>query len=43
VGWVRFFLITTVITAPALLLIIWIGRRSATPADRESPVAVPMK
>jgi MFS transporter, PAT family, beta-lactamase induction signal transducer AmpG len=43
VGWVRFFLITTVITAPALLLLIWIGRRSATPADQESPVPVPMR
>jgi MFS transporter, PAT family, beta-lactamase induction signal transducer AmpG len=40
-GWVRFFLITTVVTVPALLLLLWIGRRSVTPAGRESPVSVP--
>jgi MFS transporter, PAT family, beta-lactamase induction signal transducer AmpG len=26
-GWVRFFLMTTIITIPALLLLVWIGRR----------------
>jgi PAT family beta-lactamase induction signal transducer AmpG len=40
VGWVRFFLITTVITVPALLLLIWIGRRSATKTGSESSVPV---
>jgi PAT family beta-lactamase induction signal transducer AmpG len=28
-GWVRFFLLTTVVTIPALLLLIWIARRGA--------------
>jgi MFS transporter, PAT family, beta-lactamase induction signal transducer AmpG len=37
-GWVRFFLMTTVVTVPALLLLIWIGRQSPTPAGQESPV-----
>jgi PAT family beta-lactamase induction signal transducer AmpG len=30
-GWVRFFLLTTVATIPALLLLIWIGRREPSP------------
>lgn len=29
-GWVPFFLITTVVTMPALLLLVWIERRGAT-------------
>jgi PAT family beta-lactamase induction signal transducer AmpG len=33
-GWVRFFLLTTVATVPALLLLIWIARRSPLPIDR---------
>jgi PAT family beta-lactamase induction signal transducer AmpG len=35
-GWVRFFLLTTVATVPALLLLVWIARRSATQSDRQS-------
>jgi PAT family beta-lactamase induction signal transducer AmpG len=30
-GWVPFFLLTTVATIPALLLLVWIGRRDPTP------------
>jgi MFS transporter, PAT family, beta-lactamase induction signal transducer AmpG len=30
VGWAPFFLLTTVITVPALLLLVWMGRRGAT-------------
>ncbi len=30
-GWVPFFLLTTVATIPALVLLIWIARREATP------------
>jgi PAT family beta-lactamase induction signal transducer AmpG len=30
-GWVRFFLITTVATIPALLLLVWIARREPSP------------
>lgn len=33
-GWVRFFLLTTVVTIPALLLLLWIARRSLTPSSR---------
>jgi hypothetical protein len=39
-GWANFFLVTTVVTAPALLLLIWIERRSPKPVDQESPVPV---
>ena len=36
-GWVRFFLVTTVATLPALLLLVWIARRGALlPAQRLS-------
>ena len=38
-GWVRFFLLTTVVTIPALLLLAWIARRSPLP-NRDSSVAV---
>jgi MFS transporter, PAT family, beta-lactamase induction signal transducer AmpG len=31
-GWVQFFLLTTVVTIPALLLLFWIGRRRAVDA-----------
>ncbi len=34
-GWVRFFLLTTVVTIPALLLLVWIGRRGTKLAKRE--------
>ena len=40
VGWIPFFLITTVATVPALLLLIWIWRRGATPDDGERAVGV---
>jgi PAT family beta-lactamase induction signal transducer AmpG len=36
-GWVPFFLLTTVATVPALLLLVWIARRSPMRLDR--PVA----
>lgn len=39
-GWVRFFLITTVVTVPALLLLIWIERRSASPTPGELTLPV---
>ena len=29
VGWVHFFLLTTVVTLPALLLLVWIERQEA--------------
>jgi len=32
-GWVRFFLLTTVVTIPALLLLTWIGRRGVVAAE----------
>ncbi len=37
-GWVTFFLLTTVATLPALLLLVWIARHSARPSDRQSPL-----
>ncbi|MGC2330922.1 MAG: MFS transporter, partial [Candidatus Acidiferrales bacterium] len=37
-GWVRFFLLTTVVTIPALLLLIWIARREVTHPDQPSPL-----
>ena len=36
-GWVRFFLITTVVTVPALLLLIWIARRGMHNPTRDRP------
>jgi len=36
-GWVSFFLLTTVATMPALLLLVWIARRGAMQLDRELP------
>ncbi|MGH7914308.1 MAG: AmpG family muropeptide MFS transporter [Candidatus Binataceae bacterium] len=35
-GWVRFFLLTTVATLPALLLLVWIARRDAMQSDRQA-------
>jgi PAT family beta-lactamase induction signal transducer AmpG len=35
-GWVPFFLLTTVATVPALLLLVWITRRGATGSDEPS-------
>jgi PAT family beta-lactamase induction signal transducer AmpG len=34
-GWVPFFLLTTVATLPALLLLLWIARQAATQSDRQ--------
>lgn len=34
-GWVPFFLLTTVATLPALVLLVWIARRDATQSDRQ--------
>jgi len=39
IGWVPFFLLTTVASLPALLLLAWIERRGATQSDR--PRAAP--
>jgi PAT family beta-lactamase induction signal transducer AmpG len=39
-GWVPFFLLTTVATVPALLLLIWIARRGAMQLDRDLPSPV---
>jgi MFS transporter, PAT family, beta-lactamase induction signal transducer AmpG len=36
-GWANFFLITTVATAPALLLLIWIARREVAQSKQKSP------
>lgn len=37
-GWVQFFLITTVVSIPALLLLVWIGRREVAQEQQESPL-----
>src|SRR5580704_1417318 len=37
-GWVPFFLLTTVVTVPALLLLFWIARREVTQSDQRSPL-----
>jgi PAT family beta-lactamase induction signal transducer AmpG len=37
-GWVAFFLLTTVATLPALLLLVWIARHGARQSDRQSPL-----
>jgi len=36
-GWVPFFLLTTVATLPALALLVWIARHSAAASAREGP------
>ena len=36
-GWAPFFLLTTVVTVPALLLLVLIGRRDARESDRQLP------
>jgi hypothetical protein len=35
-GWVDFFLMTTVVTIPALLLLLWIGRARNPAAESRS-------
>lgn len=35
-GWVEFFLLTTVVTLPALVLLAWIARRGAAPPNPQS-------
>jgi MFS transporter, PAT family, beta-lactamase induction signal transducer AmpG len=42
-GWAPFFLLTTVSTVPALLLLLWIMRRSVTQATATSSVAAPTR
>ena len=37
-GWVPFFLLTTVVTMPALLLLVWIERRESAQPSRQSPL-----
>jgi MFS transporter, PAT family, beta-lactamase induction signal transducer AmpG len=37
-GWVGFFLLTTVVTVPALLLLVWIARRERTHPRQQSSV-----
>jgi PAT family beta-lactamase induction signal transducer AmpG len=39
-GWVRFFLLTTIVTIPALILLIWIARRGGTLSKRNSSLVV---
>jgi PAT family beta-lactamase induction signal transducer AmpG len=39
-GWVHFFLLSTIATVPALLLLGWIARRSPVQSDRQSPASV---
>jgi PAT family beta-lactamase induction signal transducer AmpG len=37
-GWAPFFLLTTVATLPALLLLLWISRRDAGQPNRQAPL-----
>ena len=37
-GWAQFFLLTTVVTVPALLLLVWIERKDLTQSNRQSPL-----
>jgi len=39
-GWAPFFLLTTVATLPALVLLVWISQRGATEANRQSAQAL---
>lgn len=38
-GWVLFFLLTTVVTVPALVLLVWMGRRGGARSDEETRLA----
>lgn len=42
-GWVSFFALTTVVTVPALLLLVWIVRHAARSANQNSPLPALMK
>jgi predicted MFS family arabinose efflux permease len=37
-GWVSFFMVTTVATIPSLALLVWLARRSAAPSDQPLPL-----
>jgi len=37
-GWVPFFVVTTVVTVPALLLLVWIARRENAGSAQKSPL-----
>jgi len=39
-GWVPFFLLTTVATLPALVLLVWIARRDGAQSDRQAAQAL---
>jgi PAT family beta-lactamase induction signal transducer AmpG len=39
-GWAAFFALTSVVTVPALVLLVWIMRRVTTHSNEGSPVAV---
>jgi PAT family beta-lactamase induction signal transducer AmpG len=39
-GWVPFFLLTTVATLPSLLLLVWIARHSPAESDRQAAQAL---
>lgn len=42
-GWVPFFLLSTVATVPALLLLMWLARRGVVQSDRQLPVPASAK
>jgi hypothetical protein len=42
-GWVSFFMLTTVATVPALALLVWLARRSAAPSDQPLPLSASTK
>jgi sugar phosphate permease len=41
-GWVSFFMVTTVATVPALALLVWLAR-SAAPSDQPLPLSASTK
>jgi MFS transporter, PAT family, beta-lactamase induction signal transducer AmpG len=42
-GWVSFFLLTTVVTVPALILLMWLAHRGTMQFERHLPLAASMK
>jgi MFS transporter, PAT family, beta-lactamase induction signal transducer AmpG len=42
-GWVGFFLVTTVVTIPALVLLVWIGQGGRSPSQHEQFASVMRK